>query len=231
MILVFCPSRGRPKALAAAADSMQASQKLAETRLVGVVDADDPLFDEYIETEVDIVVPKVTGNMVIALNAAVDALIDETEEADILGFIGDDHRFRTNAWDEKIQKALTSRPGFAYGYDGFWHQGQIPTQIFISRPIISALGYFALPDCHHLYVDNAWAELGRATDSLQWLHNVYIEHLHPAIGKAEWDEGYLRVNNQAMYDRDRDAFEAWRDGPRLHEDVAKVQEALAMLIA
>lgn len=227
MILVICPSRGRPDKAQEAAESLINTRRLDSTEMLVVVDYDDPRLLEYTSDASFyrwLQVKPARAGMVAALNLAAKIMLGEgmAVRPDIIGFVGDDHRFLTDGWDVAIREALVE-PGFAFGYDKFWHQGQIPTQIFISRPIVEALGYFALPDCHHLFVDNAWMALGQATQSIHWLPNVVIEHMHPAVQKAEWDEGYLRVNAPEMYDRDGAAFNAWVHSERFREDVAKVR--------
>lgn len=227
-IAVFCPTRNRPKAIREAAYSLIETRRLGSTRLVAIIDADDLDAEEYVKqanTLYDYVFPIHEGGMVAALNAGVKQVLAEDPSITICGFIGDDHRFRTKGWDEAFEKEL-ARPGYVYGYDGFWHDGKIPTQIFISREIVEALGYMALPDCHHLYVDNAWRSVGDAIHRFTWRRDVLIEHMHPAINKAEWDEGYKRVNSDEMYERDRKAFEAWRASPRFAEDVQRARRAL-----
>lgn len=224
-ILVLCPSRGRPQALAEAARTLAETRYYGDTQLLAVIDADDPTADAYVaqaNPTYRYIIPEHSGGMVAALNAAAVLVVDE---AAILGFIGDDHRFRTKGWDEVIEQALV-KPGFAYGDDGFRRAGDIPTQIFVSSKIVKALGYFALPDCNHLYVDNAWRAIADATKTLHYLPEVMIEHMHPLIGKAEWDEGYRRVNAPEMYLRDEAAFMAWRASPRFAQDVKRVRQAL-----
>ena len=73
-----------------------------------------------------------------------------------------------------------------------------------------ALGWMGLPACEHLYIDNVWLQLGIATRSIRYLPNVTIEHCHPLVGKAQWDEGYRRVNDPARYLADEQAYESWR---------------------
>lgn len=225
-IIVLCPTRGRPSALREAAASLVETRYYGDTQLLAVIDADDPTADEYIgqaNPGYRYIIPEHSGGMVAALNAAAKMV---GNEATILGFIGDDHRFRTKCWDEAIEKALV-KPGFAYGDDGFRRDGDIPTQIFISSEIVAALGYMALPDLYHLYVDNAWRALADGASALHYLPDVLIEHMHPLIGKAEWDEGYKRVNAPAVYLRDEAAFQAWRTSPRFAEDVKRARGALS----
>jgi hypothetical protein len=227
-ILVICPSRNRPAELADTASTLVKTRRHGSTQLLAVVDPDDMDGDRYVAGAnmlYHYMFPEHAGGMVNALNAAAKHVLEEWPDVTILGFVGDDHKFRTLHWDEQIEQALAT-PGFAYGYDGFWHKGEIPTQIFISREIVVALGYMALPDLRHLYVDNAWRALADRLDVLHYLPEVYIEHMHPAIGKAEWDDGHKRVNAPEMYERDRAAFEKWQGSSRFNQDVRRVRRAI-----
>ena len=48
--------------------------------------------------------------------------------------------------------------------------------------------------------------------SLHYLEEVIIEHLHPIAGKAEWDEGYKAVNAEEVYSADAKAFDEYING-------------------
>jgi hypothetical protein len=104
-----------------------------------------------------------------------------------------------------------------YKYIGFVVYGNdllqgenLPTAVFLRSEIVQKLGYMAPPSLIHLYLDNFWLELGRAT-SIKYLPNVIIEHMHPAIGKAEWTESYREVNDQALYNTDELAFKQYME--------------------
>jgi hypothetical protein len=58
------------------------------------------------------------------------------------------------------------------------------------------------PGCIHLFFDNFVKQLGIDLNCLKYLPDVIIEHLHPVAGKAEMDEGYLRVNDPKWYEKD-----------------------------
>lgn len=231
MITVLVPTRGRPDDAWAVLDTFEATRTLSHTRLVFVIDEGDPAWEEYHKGRnsrwLTVIHPEHSGGMVAALNAGADATIRNWPREDIVGFIGDDHRFRSKGWDQAIADRLKESPGFAYGND-LAQGGNLATQCFVNAKIVQALGWFGLPDCYHLYIDNAWMELGRAVDRLHYLPDVVIEHMHPAFGKSDWDEGHLRVNTSAMYDRDREAFTQWRNSPRFEEDVARVRHALGL---
>ena len=230
-LTVLCPSRGRPDAAWALFDSVEKTRQNASTRLVFVLDHDDETRPEYERLrdgrQLTVISPEHGGGMVAALNAAALATIRDWPHDDVLGFVGDDHRFRSKGWDERFHEALKDRPGFVYGNDKFWPKGEIPTQIFISTPIVKGLGWMGLPTCNHLYIDNVWKELGEATGTIRYYPDVVIEHMHPAGGKAEWDEGYRRVNSETMYNHDAAAFAEWRESPQFMVDVNKVGRSLA----
>lgn len=199
-LLVLCPSRGRPDK---ATELLQTFESTAsgETELIFVIDMDET--GDY-PGNVLRVGPHDRRGMTDPLN---DAVARYWNDWDIIGFVGDDHRFRTDGWAREVKNALTL-PGFAYGDDLFQRE-RLATHIFISSEILRALGWMALPDCAHLYLDNAWMALGSAIESLHYLPDVIIEHLHPLAGKAVWDEGYNRVNAQSLYDSDGVAFHRW----------------------
>lgn len=230
-VVVVMPSRGRPERARSAIDALRRTTSLVSTALVLVVDADDPLVDEYRrlrwsgfgpETWLMVLEPEVTGDLVRATNTASLRVIAEQPDA-IVANLGDDHLSRTWGWDEKMIAALAT-PGIAYGDDRL--QGEnLPTAPFISPEIIRALGWYALPTCHHLFIDDAWKALGIATGTLRYVPEVVIEHEHPATGRVEWDDGYERANNQEATARDKEAFDRWRN-TTFYDDVNNVRRAL-----
>lgn len=229
-LTVLCPTRGRPDAAWALFDSVEKTRRNPHTRLVFVLDEGDETMPEYIRPrdghELTIRRPEHAGGMVNALNAAALDALREWPHERIFGFVGDDHRFRTAGWDVSFEETLSDRPGFVYGNDLFWPKGEIPTQIFMSTEIVRELGWMALPACRHLYVDNAWMELGEATGSIRYYRDIIIEHMHPAANKAPTDAGYERVNSAEMYEHDAAAFAAWRDSARFTDDANLVARAI-----
>ncbi len=232
-LTVLVPTRGRPDAAWACRDAFEATRTDPATRLVFVVDDDDPQLVGYHaprgDRSLNLMSPVHEGGMAAALNAAVQKTIEDWPLDLFIGFVGDDHRFRTKGWDTAFIEEL-SKPGigFVYGYDMFWHEGQIPTQIFMRAAICDKLGWMALPGAKHLYLDNTWMHLGTESKSIKWRRDMIVEHMHPAVGKAEWDEGYQRVNAQAMYDHDRNVYETWLNSGQAALDVASVRDALGV---
>ena len=218
---MLCPSRSRPRSALEAYQSFT-DTATGDSTFLAVVDLDDTHLPSYRVLDVPIEVDVPRGGMVATLNEAARRYLDGF---DYIGFIGDDHRFRTPGWDTKFMEVLDANGGgMAYGNDLFWPRGEIPTQIVMSSKIIAALGWMALPTCQHLYVDNVWKVLGDGADALFYFPNYVIEHLHPAAGKASWDEQYLRLNSDERYAADRKAFETWV-ATQAPEDIARVRNS------
>lgn len=218
-MIVICPTRGRPGKALEAFEAFISTKTLSTTSMIFAVDPDDPTLAQYQEVPV-LVVSKGGSGMGFPLNEAAMKLVDS---ADILGFVGDDHRFRTPGWDHAIRKALKAG-GIAYGND--LGRPELPTQVFISSSIVKALGWMALPGAHHLYLDDTWAELGRRAGCLHYLEEVIIEHMHPEYGKASTDAGYQRVNAPSVYSHDNSLFRQWVDSGQADIDAATVRSVL-----
>jgi len=221
-LIVICPSRGRPVKAREAYDAFEATRSSEDTKMVFVVDADDDTFTEYVKQKVPIATYQHEGGgMGPPLNVA---SAEYAQHYDIVGFTGDDHRFRTRGWDAAITKALTEDAGFAYGNDLI--RSDIPTQVFINSRIVLALGWMCLPGAKHLYLDNTWATLGSTARCLFYLPDVVIEHCHPVAGTAEMDEGYARVNAHSMYQHDSRVFNDWVASGRAAIDIETVRSVL-----
>lgn len=212
-LLMIVPSRGRPQAVAEMRHAVVAADTTIASVLFVVDDDDDTWLDYAASVErfgdkrilavrlgpVDERIP----GMVQSLNpiAEYHAGIGNVFA---IGFMGDDHRPRPSAvpWDHAYVAELKRLgTGMVYGNDLF--QGpNIPTQIAMTADIIHALGYMVWPKFHHLYVDNMWKALGEATGCIRYMPDVIIEHMHPAAGKSQMDEGYARVNAGAVAEHD-----------------------------
>jgi hypothetical protein len=233
VVTVLCPTRGNPGALLEAYMSFRHSVVSPRSRFIGVVDHDDPSMDTYVSICEDtslriMVVPKASsGNMNLALNYGAAAVVAAgCEDDELIGFIGDDHRFRTKDWDVMLQSAAQQTGGGLYYGDDLFQGENLPTAVFISAKIVRALGWFGLPGARHLYLDNTWKLLGDSADCLYYLPDIVVEHVHPAAGKAAWDENHVRVNSNDNYAHDRSVFEAWMaDG--MERDVATVRALVA----
>lgn len=203
-LIVIVPARDRPDAMVELADNFRETCTQG-THLVFALDDDSPTVDQYEQCRPSNVELFVSGSrtMVQALN---HAAFHYRDDAFAIGFMGDDHRPRTAGWDYYYCDALRDLgTGIVYG-DDLLQGARIPTQCAMTADIVRMLGYMAPPALTHLFVDNFWRDLGTAAGCLAYLPNVVVEHMHPVAGKADWDEGHVRVNQRSMYARDEQAY-------------------------
>jgi hypothetical protein len=215
-VVVVMPSRGRPSRAHAAIAAIRGTAARVDTRVVLAVDEDDPELEAYRALRWE------TGDLVRATNTVAMRIATE-DPGCVIGNLGDDHVARTPAWDRRVLEAL-DEPGIAYGDDRFQRR-ELPTAPFISASIVLALGWYALPACRHLFVDNAWRDLGVQAGCLRYLPDVVIEHVHPLAGKAAWDEGYHRANGEETVEHDKRAYDEWREAS-MGADVDRVRAAI-----
>lgn len=218
MLTVLMPSRGREAQAREAYAAFMATKTLPDTKMLIVLDWNEPGYADLPTTHIG--THQSGHGMGPALNAGLDYVT-----ADIIGFVGDDHRFRTTGWDAAITAANEALGGgIVYGND-LLRGEELPSQVFIDARIVRALGWMALPGAHHLFLDDTWRELGHAIGRLTYLPDVHIEHMHPTAGKAEWDENYARVNAGSMYEHDAEFFHEWMHNG-IARDAERVTEAL-----
>lgn len=197
-------------------------------QIVLAVDSDDPTLPTY-HTLFDPIAPMIVlperAGYTRTLNALASLYWDEFS---ILGAFGDDVLFRTAGWDLLIEEALKT-PGIAYGND-LVHAAGHPTAIFMSSVIAKALGYLAIPQSRHLWVDDAWKKLGQDTGTLRYVPEAIFEHMHPAVGKAEMDQTYHEVYDGVLGHQDHLGFQDW-EANHAEADAARVRAALELVHA
>lgn len=228
-LLMIVPSRGRPQNVV---DLIDEWTKVTgdNAELLFALDKDDPTLEQYKRVlapafEVELPVDVVVGTRRRLGGTLNKVAVERAGRYRAVGFMGDDHRPRTEGWDERFVAALDELgTGLAYGND-LIQGAALPTAVAMTSDIVQTLGWMVPPGLVHLWIDNAWLELGRRIDRIRYLPDVVIEHMHPLVGKAPSDAGYQEVNSSAQFESDRRAFEDWvRDG--LDADVAKLKELI-----
>lgn len=226
-MLIIVPSRARPaRALQMVQSAILTANQPDELEIVIVIDDTDPELDWYRDTFSGprLVVLDGRHRYTEALNVA--AFAPGAMGQDILGAFGDDVLFRTQGWDDITRDTLRT-PGLAFG-DDMVHSERHPTAIFMSRLIVDALGWLALPATKHQWADDAWMKLGKKIGRLRYMPDVVIEHMHPAVGKAEWDQTYRDVIGgevPGLAKADFEGFEAWHKKD-LAADARRVKKAI-----
>lgn len=221
MISLLVPSRGRPEQLRAMWQSAQQTATHPELiELLVYLDADDSALDEYLS---------VGGRQHVARRRLLSETWNELlpwAAGGILWHGNDDVIFRSADWDTRIRAAydrLPDRIACVHGRDGI-HNQHLATLGFYSREWVNALGYFMPPyfssDYNDLWLSTVADMIGRRV----FLDEVYTEHMHPAVGKAEIDQTHRdRLDRHRADDVDR----LYRElAPKRAEDAEKLLAAI-----
>ncbi|MFJ7998960.1 hypothetical protein ACIQ7D_17690 [Streptomyces sp. NPDC096310] len=226
-LLVIIPTRGRPQAVPAIIEAWDATDATAD--VLFAVDTDDPELAAYKQHaatyKADSRVRFTFGKrrrLVGTLNAQA---VKAAKSYRFLAFMGDDHRPRPAGmpWDARIRECLSGGPGIVYGNDLL--QGEkMATAVAMTSDIVTMLGVM-VPDCLvHLCADLVWVDWGRGMGRITYLDDMVIEHLHPAAGKAELDQGYEEANSSEQVSSDSAAYYDYRDNGALEADLAKLRK-------
>lgn len=218
-IRILVPSRGRPQRAAEMVASVKATAA-GLAKVVVYVDDDDATQPEYVLRLGQHVLTGPRLGYTRTLNILAEMYWDHDT---ILGAFGDDVLFRSEGWDEVVERTLAT-PGLAYGND-LIHGENHPSAVFMSSIIARHLGWLAMPGTSHQWADDAWKTLGQRTKTLRYMPDVVVEHMHPGVGKADWDDTYRSVFEDARAKADFEGFETWKK-TWLEADAANVWNAL-----
>jgi hypothetical protein len=137
-----------------------------------------------------------------------------------IAFFGDDHVIQTH-WETKMLEYFEqNKLGITYGNDLL--QGErLPTAVCITSNIIDSLGYMVPPSLLHMYADNFWIDLGKATNCIKYFEDIIWEHKHPDNGKAVRDTQYNYA--AAVVNHDAAAYQQYLNSNSFNDDINTIQ--------
>jgi len=214
-LLVIVPSRGRPQNIKALWEAWEATSTGPADLLVAA-DDDDPTLDDYRMVCGELGIELVVGPRLRMCPTLNRIAVERSPRHFAIGFMGDDHRPRTEGWTDRYLETLRELgTGFVYGNDLVARE-RLPTQFALTSDIVLALGAVVPAPVKHMYADNMIYDLGHDIDRIRYLPDVVVEHLHPIVGTAEDDAGYREVSAPEAFEADRLVYAHWyeHDRPR-----------------
>jgi hypothetical protein len=210
VISLLCPSRGRPEQLMAMWHSAYetAANPDDEIELVVRIDEDDRSYDKLRQqgararSGVVAGMPRQIIRWVEGPRITMSALWNDAWHVavgDVYMHCADDIRFREPGWDLRVAMhfdKLPDRIGFVYGRDGA-HDQNLGTHGFLSREWTQVVGHFLPPYFSCDYADTWLNEVADVIGRRIYDPHIYTEHMHPALGKGEYD-----LTHQERHERD-----------------------------
>lgn len=189
MISVLVPTRGRPHNMRRMTDSGRETSH-GHVEYVFYIDEDDVpsvnMAEELYEECQDI-------KWKIGPRILLSSMWNECQQIaahEIYQHSCDETIYRSAGWDTAVLNAFTHWPdliGLVYGRDGI-HDQNLATHGFITRAWVDAVGYFVPPYFSSDYNDLWLHEVAQSVGRLQFLPDVFTEHMHPAVGKGPLDQ-------------------------------------------
>jgi hypothetical protein len=119
----------------------------------------------------------------------------------LVSMVGDDMTFETKGWDRKIIDKANEIQGIGIIHceDGYISHGSIPVNLFTSRLFVdTANKTFMCPAFKADFMDTAWGEIAKATDTNYFMPDILIKHNHMSAVPGH-DETYNRLQCVKTY--------------------------------
>lgn len=217
-MLVIVPSRGRPHNVQRLVDAIRATATTDPTIIIGLDEDDEANYPRLDGVRYSV------GPRTRFCRTVNDIAVEEGPRYDYLAILGDDVVPETVGWDEQLIAAIADDPfGIAYGADGNWPNGELPTHIVVTSSMVEALGWVCVPVLAHLCADLGWKDLAEATGTLHYLPAVSMQHLHRWGDRAPDDQTYREANGTEQAAQDHTAYQEWRESPAFDDAVAALR--------
>lgn len=187
---LLVPSRYRPERLAAMVTSAAVTiSGDNDVEACIYLDDDDPALDWYRQVLAGLLMPVhvVVGPRIVLGETWNKAA--ERSTGDVVMLAADDLRFRTDGWDRLVADAVDGAPdgiALVYGRDGIADE-RMATHPFLTRRWVDAVGRVTAPHFPVDYVDLWLHDVARMVGRARYLPELYVEHMHCSVGKAEVD--------------------------------------------
>lgn len=205
---------------------MRSAFETADTdvQFIFYVDDDDPTAQQTCDIAYRESATVITGPRIM-LSEAWNRCADHAQYP-IMMHCGDDIIFRTSGWDRSVLDAFDrydDKIVFIHGND-LYQGNQIGTHGFLHRRWVNAVGYMVPPYFSSDYNDLWLTEVADVLGRRCYLPDVVTEHMHPVIGKGEWDVTHQERLERHQRDDVASLYATLADHRRA--DVAKLQAVI-----
>jgi len=204
IISILVPTRGRPKNMQTLLDSIKdTSRNFNQVEIIFYIDNDDRdsidkiknLVKQYGENI------KYTIGQRIVLSQMWNKCFD-LASGNIFMHCGDDIIFKSNNWDDLIKNAFKKYDDkivLVYGRDGN-HDERLSTHAFLHRNWVDCVGYLVPPYFSSDWNDVWLFDVSGMINRRKYLKDVFTEHMHPHIGKADFDKTHQEREERGLKD-------------------------------
>ena len=189
MISVLVPTRGRPHNMRRMVDSGRATST-GRPEYVFYIDDDDRASVDMADA---LYLEGGDVRRIIGPRILLSSMWNECQRVakhEIYQHSCDETIYRTQGWDTAVLAAFeqwSDHIGIVYGRDGI-HDQNLATHGFLHRNWVTAVGYFVPPYFSSDYNDLWIFQVAQSINRLAYLPEMFMEHMHPAVGKGPMDQ-------------------------------------------
>jgi len=223
---IICPTRNRITNLIRFISSVDNSvSDKSKLEYMFYVDSDDSMTQTFLAAnrEQDSRVNIVVGERIIFSQMFNE--IASRSTGDILFMTGDDILMQTKNWDLLVEEEFNKVKDkllVVSTRDGIQNE-KIATHSFIGRPWIETLGYLTLGIFPGDYVDNWLTDVARGVNRLVYRDDIFVEHLHPNVGKGQLDSTYTEKFMQTARHNTAVRYYTEEIQSLIRQDISKLQ--------
>lgn len=140
------------------------------------------------------------------------AVWDDVKDLDWVGLLGDDNVPQSPHWDEHMLNAVQGW-NIVSCNDGWQAPKRVANCWIMSGDLIRAVGYIFPPGLNHLYIDDIWETIGRATQSWNCRMDILVKHAHATVLKTE-DDTHRQAYSDESWAHDGMVYQDWCDNER-----------------
>ncbi len=208
-----------------------------------LVDKADPQKEDYLKLEYPDGVKLILTNE-RSMGGKCREYWDEYKDLDYVCLLNDDHVLETEAWDIKVQAAITGTNVIGTN-DGWVAPQRLAGATVFSGKVLRTVGYLFPEFIEHLYIDSVWEYLCAKAQCATILMEVMVKHEH-VFKKAQANNGnmdhadktHLSVYKKDWNNADEVATPAWHFGQWMAKHAEKdaqklldIQPKMGLMIA
>jgi hypothetical protein len=179
----------------------------------------------------------ITEPTVEKMGDKVRAAWKRTKNYTAVNLLNDDHYIITKGWDKKLLKDINGW-NFVTCLDNWMSPTKAAGATVFSKKLLDTIGWpIYPPNMIHLFIDDLWETIGRATGCWEIDHSVTIEHRHPLKGESPVDETFTKTYGDVKQDLSRG--EVWQNdeavyreivtGPKFKEIIDQIRELMGLI--
>ena len=219
---VICPTRKRVNNLLRFISSMERTvSEPGKLEYLFYIDIDD-------EETIDLVgslpnsVPVIGPRVVFSSMFSILAL---KATGNILFMTGDDVIMQTDKWDLIVDEEFSKVKDqllVVSTRDGIQNE-KLATHSFIGKPWVDTLGYLVPNSFPGDWADNWLTDVSRGAGRLIYRPEIFVEHMHPNVGKGALDQTYIEKFKNTIKDKTDLRYQGSEMKELIAKDIAKLK--------